>query len=368
MIDSAGWLSESRYAGKFNDAGLLEDSIVVAEIGDEIVGHCLTAVRRLIHGDARLKIANVGQVLVEETYRGLGIGAELFARTLRFADGNDICAIWLVAHPDRGPAYEMYLRRSFEIVQGRMAAIVEIQGSRKGLNVRKANANETGLISDFRSRFATTTAGVEDRNTDVSNGTEWYVVRDEEMPVATAAVRLVDDRWTLASLLYDTKSDPLYYPDAVATELKVKSIQLHGSPHGHLVGATPHFRWEKRSGENLFYTVSLRRLLGQLAPFLRTRGHSLGLKMARLTIATPRERATIEFASGNVSIADPLPEDPKLTFDDGGIIPVLFGTLDLQEEVAEGRIKFAAGDLNLETALAWLAPFEYCDFTQLAAW
>ena len=52
----------------------------------------------------------------------------------------------------------------------------------------------------------------------------------------------------------------------------------------------------------------------------------------------------------------------------GGLGPALFGTLDLHQEVAEGRVKFEAGNLDLETALAWLAPFEHCDFTQLAAW
>lgn|GEM_PF-2776365 len=368
MIDSVGWLSKSRYAGKFNDAGLLEDSIVVAEAGDEIVGHCLTAIRTLIHGDARLRIGNVGQVLVKEEYRGRGIGAELYARTLRFAARNGVSAIWLVAHPGGGPAYEMYLRRGFEIVQGRMASIAETRGSRKGLNVRKVRPTETGITSDLRSKFAATTAGVEDRNTDVSNGTEWYIVRDAELPVAAAAVRFVDDRWTLASLLYDTNTDPADYLNAVATALELTTFQLHGAPRGYLVEATPGFQWEKRSGENLFHIVSLRRLLGQLAPFLRTGSDSLGLESARLTISVWDETVTVQLAQGDVSLTDPRPGDSNLRFAGGGLIPVLFGTLNLSEEVAEGRVTFDAGNLDLDTAMAWLSPFKYCDFTQLAGW
>jgi len=368
MIESVGWLSESRYAAKFNDAGLMEDSIVVAEAGDEIVGHCLTAVRTLVHGDARLRIGNVGQVIVREEYRGRGIGAELYARTLSFAARNGICAIWLVAHPDGGPAYEMYMRRGFGIVQGRMASIVETRSSRKGLNVRKVRPTKTRITSNLRRKFAATTAGVEDRNTDVSNGTEWYIVRDAEIPVAAAAIRFVDDQWTLASLLYDTNTDPADYLNAVATALELTTFQLHGSPRGHLVEATPGFQWEKRSGENLFHIVSLRRLLGQLAPFLRTRGRSLGLKSTRLTVSARDEAIAIQFAQGNVSLADPLPGDSELSFNGGGLIPALFGTLNLREEVAEGRVTFDAGNLDLDTAMAWLLPFEYCDFTQLAGW
>ena len=368
MIDSVGWLSESRYASKFNDTGLLEDSIVVAEAGDEIIGHCLTAVRRLIHGDARLKIANVGQVLVKEEYRGHGIGAGLFAQCLSFAASKGISAIWLVAHPDQGPAYEMYLRRGFEVVQGRSAAIVETEASTNTLEARKALPKETGITSDLRRRFAVTTAGVEDRNNDVSDGTEWYIVRDEGVPVAAAAVRNVDGLWTLASLLYDTNTHHASYLNAIATKLGLTSVQLHGSPHSHLVRVTPSFQWEKRSGENLFYVVSLRRPLRQLAPFLRIRGHSLAFKSARLAISTRDELATIQFSSGEVSVARPLPGDSELRFDRSGLISALVGTLDLHEEVTEGRVKFEAGNLDLETALAWLSPFEYCDYTQLAGW
>ena len=368
MIDSVHWLSQPRYASKFNDVGLLKDSIVVAETGDEIIGHCLTAVRRLIHGDARLKIVNVGQVLVKRDYRGQGIGAGLFAQSLSFAASKGISAIWLVAHPDQGPAYEMYLRRGFEVVQGRLAAILDARSFVGSLDVRQAEPLETSSISDLRRRFAVTTAGVEDRNNDVSDGTEWYLVRDAGIPVAAAAVRIVDGLSTLASLLYDTNRNPVDYLNAVATKLGLSSVQLHGSPHSHLVGATPSFNWEHRSGDNLFYIVSLRRLLRQLTPFLSIRGHSLGLNSARLTISTRDETATIQFASGEVSRTRSLPGDSELRFDRGGLAPALFGTLDLYEEVSEGRVKFEAGTLNLETALAWLAPFEYCDFTQLAAW
>ena len=368
MIDSVGWLSESRYASKFNDAGLLDDSIIVAESGDEIIGHCLTTVRRLIHGDARLKIANVGQVLVKEEARGLGIGAGLFAQSLSFAARKGISAIWLVAHPDQGPAYEMYLRRGFEVVQGRSATILKARPPGRDLSVRPAQPTEMGIVSHLRRIFANTTSGVEDRNNDVSDGTEWHIIRDAGVPVATAAVRIVDGLSTFASLLYDTNTNPVDYLNAVATSLRLASVQLHGSPHSHLVRVTPSFQWEERSGDNLFYVVSLRRLLRQLAPFLRIRGHSLGLKSARLTIYTRDESATIQFASGEISGARPLPGDSELRFDRGGLGPALFGTLDLHQEVAEGRVKFEAGNLDLETALAWLAPFEHCDFTQLAAW
>ncbi len=368
MINSVGWLSEDRYATKFNDLGLMEDSIVVAETDGEIIGHCLTAIRTLIHGEARLRFGNVGQVLVRDQYRGQKIGAELYARTLKFAEDHDISAIWLVAHPGRGPAYEMYLRRGFEVVQGRMAAIGRAEPSPTGLEVRRAQRSETRIIANLRETFAATTSGVEDRNTNVSSGTEWHIVRNGETPVAAAAIRRVDDLQTVASLLYATQNDPTGYLEAVITKLELNSFQLHGSPRGHLVKTTPWLPWEKRSGENLIYIVSLERLFHQLAPFLQARASEIGLGSARLTISTGNERLTIELADEQVGNTDPRPGDTELRFDRGGLASFLFGTRDLGEAVAEGTVTLGAGDLDLHTVSAWLSPFDHCDFTQLAGW
>lgn len=368
MIDSLGWLSEARYADKFNDTGLLEDSIVVAETDGEIVGHCLIAVRTLLHGEARLRFGNVGQVLVKDTHRGQGIGAQLYAQTVEFANRHELAAIWLVAHPTRGPAYEMYRRRGFEVVQGRMAAIGRVGRARPELAVQGALPAERGIISDLRRAYAATTAGVEDRNTDVSNGTAWHLVRDQDTPVAAAAVRYVDDLWTISSLLYATGDNPTTYLDAVAAQLDLDSFQLHGSPHGHLVRATPGLPWEKRSGENLIYIVSLERLCRQLSPFLRARGRELRLGPARLAISARNERVTLEFTGGEITFADARPEDSELNVVAGGLPSVLFGVSDIPEAVAAGTVKFSDEGLNLKTASAWLSPFDYCDFTQLAGW
>jgi predicted N-acetyltransferase YhbS len=368
MIDSVGWLSEARYADKFNDAGLLEDSIVVAETDGEVVGHCLTAVRTLLHGEAKLRFGNVGQVLVKDSHRGQGIGAQLYARTVEFANRHELAAIWLVAHPTHGPAYEMYRRRGFEVVQGRMAAIGRVGRTRPELVAQRALPAERGIISDLRRAYAATTSGVEDRNTDVSNGTAWHLIRDRETPVAAAAVRYVDDLWTISSLLYATGDNPTTYVDAVASHLDLDSFQIHGSPHGHLVNATPELPWEKRSGENLIYIASLDRLCQQLSPFLQARGRELGLGSARMTISAQNERVTLEFAGGEIASTDARPGDSELNFAAGGLPSVLFGTRDIQEAVAEGTVQFNDGGLDLETASAWLSPFDYCDFTQLAGW
>ncbi len=368
MLAPMGWTTAERYARKFEDEGLVPGSVLIAESAGEIRGHSITALRRLIFGDARLPAATIGQVVVRGDSRGRGVGRNLLEQALRFALRHGAVLVWLTAHPGRGVAYDMYRRRGFERVQHRLTARFSAKESTDGLSARRASPSDAAELRRLRRTFARLTGAVQDRDYEQALGWEWWIVSRGGR--ANAAVRIWTDLKppTISAALFDADEDPAPYVNSAIRGAGLSEVDVRASPAAPLVARMPGLDWKMVSGENLAFVPSLSRLLTSLLPCYRRRAVELGIRTGRVAVERNDARIAVAFDRGEARISPPRPDDTRVVFPGEGIASAVLGASDPSTAVRDGAISVQDGAMPAAKALEWLFPYRYCDFTQHSAW
>ncbi len=368
MLEPLGWTTAERYTSKFDDEGVIDGSIAVAERKGRVCGHSILALRRFLTGDARIRTGTIGQVVVPEEYRGRGIGRRLLDEALRFANERRLAMVSLTAHPDRGIAYEMYRRRGFERVQDRLVAKWKPIRPNAELSAVMLMKINTAELMRLRRIYAFTTGAVQDRDYDQSIDWPWYLVQRGGNPCAAVRIRLDGDVPSVSSVLFDTQEDPSNLIAAAAAAAGFTDIEIHASPGSPLVKWMPTLSWHSRGGENLVYIPSLRRLMRALLPTYRERAAAMGLDSPKVTLIRGRASVGVEVDGDDARLVTPSPETTTIEFSNEGLASLVLGAAKATEAIDEGIVTIGEGSLPVEEALLWLFPYEYCDFTQHSAW
>ena len=368
MLAPMGWIGSERYARKFNDDGLVPGSVLIADSDGEACGHSITALRRFIAGDARIRTATIGQVVVRPDFRGRGIGSGLLEQSLQFADAHRTALVWLTAKRDQGVAYDMYRRRGFERVQARLTAQWSPGAADADLHVHQVTATNTTELMNLRRTYAATTGAVQDRDFDQALAWSWYLISRNDLP--RAAVRIRADRAlaVVTAVLFDTNEDPAPYMAAAIRSAGFSDAEVHASPASALTAWMPDLEWHRRPGEHLVFVPSLRRLVHALLPLFRQRAAALGLRGARVTFVRGTSRVAVAAVRGEARITRPRPDDTRIVFSGEGLAAMFLGALAPENAERTGTIEVRAGSLASASALAWVFPHRYCDFTQHSAW
>ena len=368
MLEPLGWTTAERYTSKFDDEGVIDGSITVAERKGLVCGHSMLALRRFLTGDARMRTGTIGQVVVPEAHRGEGIGRRLLDEALRFANERRLAMVSLTAHPDRGVAYEMYRRRGFERVQDRLVAEWQPTHPNGGLSAVMLTETNTTELMRLRRVYAFTTGAVQDRDYDQSIDWPWYLVKRKGSPCAAVRIRLDGDVPSVSSVLFDTQEDPSDLISAAAEAAGFEDIEIHASPASPLVKWMPNLSWRSRGGENLVYVPSLRRLIRALLPTYRARAAAMGLDCPKVTLIRGGAKVGVEVYGDDARLVTPSTEDTAIEFSNEGLAALVLGAVQVTQALDRGIIKTSEGSLPVEDALLWLFPYEYCDFTQHSAW
>jgi ribosomal protein S18 acetylase RimI-like enzyme len=90
-----------------------EHAILVAETNEgEVVGWVHGLVRKLLIHDVHIEI---GGLVVDEDYRGMGVGEKLMAEIEAWAKGRGIQAVFLRSNVIREEAHEFYEKVGYEM-------------------------------------------------------------------------------------------------------------------------------------------------------------------------------------------------------------------------------------------------------------
>ena len=368
MLEPLGWTTAERYTRKFDDEGVIDGSIAVAERKGLVCGHSMLAVRRFLTGDARIRTGTIGQVVVPEAHRGNGIGRRLLDEALRFANERRLAMVSLTAHPDRGVAYEMYRRRGFERVQHRLVAKWNPRYPNAEFSADMLTEINTADLMRLRRVYAFTTGAVQDRDYDQSIDWPWYLVKRMGNPCAAVRIRLDGEVPSVSSVLFDTQEDPSDLISSAAVAAGFNDIEIHASPGSPLVKWMPTLSWRSRGGENLVYIPSLRRLIRALLPTYRERAAAMGLDSPEVTLVRGRSTVSVEVDGDDARLVMPSPDTTTIEFSDEGLASLVLGAVRATQAIDGGIVKVVEGSLPVEDALLWLFPYEYCDFTQHSAW
>ena len=368
MLEPLGWTTAERYTSKFDDEGVTDGSITVAERKGVVCGHSMLALRRFLTGDARIRTGTIGQVVVPEEHRGQGIGRRLLDEALRFANERRLAMVSLTAHPDRGVANEMYRRRGFERVQDRLVAEWKPRRPNSELSAVMLTKTNTAELMRLRRVYAFTTGAVQDRDYDQSIDWPWYLVKRQGRPCAAVRIRLDGELPSVSSVLFDTQEDPSEFVAAAAAAAGFPDIEIHASPSSPLVQWMPDLMWRSRGGENLVYVPSLRRLMRALLPTYRVRAAAMGLNSPKVTLIRGNAQVGVEVYGDDARLMPPLLENTTIEFSNEGLAALVLGAIQVTQALDRGIIKTSEGRLPIEDALLWLFPYQYCDFTQHSAW
>lgn len=371
-LEQMGWMGPDRYAAKFNDVGLQDESIIIAEVDGVPVGHSMVALRTVHHGESLLRIANIGQVIVHSDNRMSGVGSALIDRSIKFSGRLDTSLIWLVAHKEAGPAFGMYERRGFRALERRLSATVDV-GSLpidQDLQVSPVDNGNVCEIARLRKRFSMKVAGVPTEHYDVSDQGSWVCVRRRARIVAAAFVGSIHGVPTIKKLLFDESEYPGPVIGAILRGLdsKANEVRVHGNPASPLVVNAPGFSWQVVPGEHMCHLVSFRAMLEQLKTCLKERAIELRLKSSRLALQVGNEVIGIQLADNIITLSDPLPGDLRIEFKNGIFPGLLLGVKDWEEELSGGSLEFYGGDMLMEDACNWLFQFQHMDATQISGW
>jgi len=110
------WLSNENYSAKFNDEGLSPEGIIIAEKDGLIIGHLMGNKTKIMCEGAQKMFGGIGQVMVDENFRGRGIGKAMLQRIIQYHKDNGCRGIILWTQEHRIPAYPMYEKLGFRIV------------------------------------------------------------------------------------------------------------------------------------------------------------------------------------------------------------------------------------------------------------
>jgi ribosomal protein S18 acetylase RimI-like enzyme len=99
--------------------------VFVAELGDNVVGHVMVEVQKLPRIYIHDKNAHVGEIVVDERYRGRGIGSALLEEAERWAKKKGMYSIGLMVHTANLGALSVYKKSGFVEHHLKMAKIVK---------------------------------------------------------------------------------------------------------------------------------------------------------------------------------------------------------------------------------------------------
>lgn len=140
---TARWVSNDVYHKKFRDKGLKPEGIILAEKNGLIIGHLMGTRSKIIYEGKQLIFGGIGQVMVDENYRGHGIGKAMLERIIQYHKDGKCRGIILWTQTDRVPAYPMYEKFGFKPVANRAFYHIPIKMSESSLSVEL-------YISDFK--------------------------------------------------------------------------------------------------------------------------------------------------------------------------------------------------------------------------
>lgn len=124
-----GWIARQVYLDKFSDPLLEAQGIHLAWQGDRVVGHVMTC-RRPVFMEGRMRLlGGIGQMLVEESLRGMGIGRMLVERALDYLTSKRCRAVSL--HTNRGleRAMKFYAAAGFRVWVEQVVHVLERRDS-----------------------------------------------------------------------------------------------------------------------------------------------------------------------------------------------------------------------------------------------
>ncbi|MBD3183620.1 GNAT family N-acetyltransferase [Candidatus Poribacteria bacterium] len=113
------WLSNEAYANKFNDKGLKPEGIILAEKDGLIIGHVMGNWTDIMYEGKPTKFAGIGQVMVDENFRGYGIGKAMLKKIIDYHISGNCRGIILWTQKTLVPAYPMYQKLDFQPVVNR---------------------------------------------------------------------------------------------------------------------------------------------------------------------------------------------------------------------------------------------------------
>jgi ribosomal protein S18 acetylase RimI-like enzyme len=361
-----GWVTADRYRNKFSDDGVVPDSIFVAESEGAVCGHLLIAFRTLLYAGAEVPAANIGLVLVDESYRGRGVGSLLLDTALGYIREMKVPLTWLNTIPGDGPAYAMYRRRGFESIQGRLFADLELTlgGTSIGV-ISTSDCNDLAIV-DLRSRVAKRTALMQSRNYDMADGCAWYLIGTEEV-IAAAAIRYWQGKPNLVSLLYEYGTDPLPCIEATAAEIGADSIRIHSAPKSPLATDCPELPWFGRAGEHVILITDLETLISSIRPGIDG-GDNSPVEQGMCLEINYRGETTQICGQQDLNPNESGPSRAKIVFSDASFPALLAGSECAEKLRREGLIDFRSDTVDFESVTRWLFPHSVSDPTQLQEW
>ena len=361
-----GWVTEDRYRNKFSDDGVVPGSIFVAESEGTVCGHLLVAFRTLLYAGVEVPAANIGLVLVDESYRGKGVGSLLLDTALGYIRDMKVPLTWLNTIPGDGPAYAMYRRRGFESIQGRLFADLELGLGEASMGARPISDCNDGAIVDLRRRVAKRTALMQSRNYDMADGCAWYLIGTEEV-IAVAGIKYWHDNPNLVSLLYEHGTDPLPCIEATGARIGADNIRIHGTPMSPLVTDCPELPWFGRAGEHVILITDLEALVNSIRPSLEGGDNSPVMQGMCLEISYRGETAEI-CAQQDLNRNKSGSSRAKIVFSDASFPALLAGSECAEKLKREGLIDFRSDTVDFESVTRWLFPHSVSDPTQLQEW
>jgi predicted N-acetyltransferase YhbS len=129
LLAQAGWITRKGYLAKFDDPLLEPQGVHLALSGDQVVGHVMTCRRPVFMEGRPQLIGGVGQMIVDEHMRGMGIGRMLVERALDYLTIKRCRAVSL--HTNRGleRAMKFYAAAGFRVWVEQVVHVLETRDS-----------------------------------------------------------------------------------------------------------------------------------------------------------------------------------------------------------------------------------------------
>lgn len=99
--------------------------VFVAEADGKIAGHVMVEVQKLPPIYVHDKNAYICEIIVDERYRGKGVGTMLLEEAERWARKKKMYSIGLMVHTDNEKAFSVYRKAGFNAHHLKMAKIVK---------------------------------------------------------------------------------------------------------------------------------------------------------------------------------------------------------------------------------------------------
>ena len=189
---TARWLSNESYTTKFDDKGLTPEGIVLAEEDGLIVGHVMGTRTEIMCEGRPTIFGGIGQVMVDENYRGLGIGKAILQKIIQYHTEGRCRGILLWTQDNRIPAYPIYEKFGFRIAARRAFYRFRISESKSPLSVEPYTEKFTEQTEAIRQEWMRSSFPVGIKSMRPSS-TNWHVILKDRQPVGYVNIGKQDD-------------------------------------------------------------------------------------------------------------------------------------------------------------------------------